>query len=452
MTYSRAFVLAILVLGGVVILVLWQLVALNRAPLPRYDEVFFHNVTHQWMETGSYLLSIRPNLYPFEIAFYGPVYFWLQAGMMQALGHGIWEFRLLNAICGLLVLGLVFLFAQRLGVKKEYSLLGILFLLLDPTYSEILHSGRMDLVAVFLALLGIWVLQKHSQRGTALLLGALLFGVSLVTTPRIVFLLPWVLWEVYRNSAGKACMLRGASLLILFLPLGLWVLCKVGIVQYWEIMSHPIIAGHIGADLSVKKTFFRYAYQIPLVILWGASVLHFCWHALQRSRSMPSTLWGVHTSIVLFLLLVAERAPYTAMVMPLMLLVVLAFVNRLLTHKRKRSLRWLFRAISGLVVVQFAIVLGSFVVQLWGESAQWRARSEASFSLPSVDAKRIYSVPLYYHHIVAAGKEFRFADDPTETMPDRAMVLRNKPLQYGDWRDHFPVFTQTYNPVWEPVD
>lgn len=286
-----------------------------------YDEVFFHSVTTAVMETGKYTLTAAPDLYQHEILFYGPVYFQVQAFIMKFLGTGIWQFRLLNMLCGFGVLGIIALLLKHFGVPKKAILLAVLFLLLENVFGQVLHSARMDFVALFLILGGIYSTliaikqTKDQAKWLYQLAGALLVGLALITTPRIVFLLPLYALVLLSTANYRSI---AVLLVVAFSPLAYWVFIRVGFSDYLAMFQHPVIAGHIGSGFGLSSL-FRQWYNVPLVLFWLWTLVRFI-----RSKVEDATkryfLIGLHASIVLFVVLIKEQAPYSAMLNAMLVL------------------------------------------------------------------------------------------------------------------------------------
>ncbi len=419
-----------------------------------YDEVFFHSVTKAWLETGKYTLTAAPELYGHEILFYGPVYFWLQAGILKILGIGIWQFRLLNVLGGFSVLMLCYGWLKQQGLKQNLALLVPAILLLDNLFGNILHSGRMDFVALALAMGGVYCIDNGKTK-LYLYLGVILVSLALITTPRMIFMLPFFalcLWSKVKKEDWS--LLKFAFLgAITFVPWGLWVIVKVGLVEYISMFQHPIITEHIGSKSS-WRSFIRYWYHIPLLILWLVSVYRLTVTSFQKKfQDLNFSELGIHLSIILFWLLVQEKAAYSAMLLPLLWLVTFPLLNdkraiSLSQNGNRKSLIF-----PSMVTVQVLLLLGIFLFKTWATAKTWEERNPLGIALnyPNSNAV-VYSEAPYYFHILSDGRDFRFARWHDLHCQGESMGLFNEGPKSMGWQSYLSTLRTGYHPVWRKLN
>lgn len=180
-----------------ILFVLYHLFTLDISPIPWFDETFFASITSSYTNSGKFLLSIAPYQYSGELFIYGPIYFWTTSFVTQILGFSIFSFRLTGLIAGF---ACIFLFYKIMNLYIEKRIL--LFLItaafaLDSLFNSNMHTGRMDSLALFFALLSIYLYLKASIKReyiksplyAAWVFSGFFFSLALLTTPRIGILL-----------------------------------------------------------------------------------------------------------------------------------------------------------------------------------------------------------------------------------------------------------------------
>lgn len=177
--------------------VLFHLFTLDISPIPWFDETFFASITSSYTNSGKFLLNIAPYQYSGELFLYGPLYFWTTSLVTQILGFNIFSFRLTALVAGF---ACIFLFYKIVNIYINKRIL--LFLItaafsLDSLFNSNIHAGRMDSLALFFALLSIYLFLKASNRRKynksplylIWIFSGLFFSLALLTTPRIGVLL-----------------------------------------------------------------------------------------------------------------------------------------------------------------------------------------------------------------------------------------------------------------------
>ena len=400
-----------------------------------YDEVFFHSVTAAVMETGKYTLTAAPDLYQHEILFNGPLYFQAQAFIMKFLGTGIWQFRLLNMLCGFGVLGIIALLLKHFRVPKKAILLAVLFLLLENVFGQVLHSARMDFVALFLILGGIYSTlvaskqNKDQAKWLYHLAGALSVGLALITTPRIVFLLPlYALVLLSTANYRSIAVLLG----IAFSPLAYWVFIRVGFSDYLAMFQHPVVAGHIGSGFGLSSL-FRQWYNVPLVLFWLGTLVKFFRSKIEIAPKRYFLI-GLHASIVLFVVLIKEQAPYSAM-LNAMLVLCITTSHILIPHLSSLipNLSSLIPNPSSLIPNLSSLILLSlpiFTAKTIALGYTWQERNPKSTlaQIMHIDKKKVYADPQFYYALRERGIAFEFLEHHKEEPLNGQVIIAQKPI------------------------
>ncbi len=167
---------------------------LNISPLPWYDEVDFASITHSYAQNKSFTCSANDLYFPVkgtEVLYYGPVYFVLTGIITKLFGFGIFQFRVLNFVSGIVCVYLFIKLFERLSGKQctpVNKLIIALLMVSDYTYMQDMHSGRMDLLALMLVLIGLLLADSSSRRiWLNFSLSGFFIAAALLTTPRVYF-------------------------------------------------------------------------------------------------------------------------------------------------------------------------------------------------------------------------------------------------------------------------
>lgn len=331
----------------IVIGVLGNLYSLNLSPLPWFDEAFFADVSMSVAEHGKPELTLYSNLKPMRINAYGPVYFYLQAGLIKVFGLDIFWFRLVNYLAGL---GCVVMLTKILRLYfSPSSRFFECLLLFDPIFIQNIHSGRMDMLAMLFGMGSLYVLlkTKSSFKLSYTIFAGLLLGIAYLTTPRMIFFaLPVGIYVFIRLGLFHALVFSITSSFIV-LP---YIIIEFGsIISYFRsFLETPVYFSHIGV---VSKTgeVFRYWHHglIYIILIVNGVVLATKLKEKQRIFFI-GFLWLV---VLLFHLLVIEKGPYSAMVIPFYYLLIAISLGLLYEFK---WIKW--ATISSLCITGFVFL------------------------------------------------------------------------------------------------
>ena len=119
-----------------------------------------------------------PGSFPYVLNPYGPVAYLLAAAAMKLVGVSLFGPRLLVLLAGIGVALLIVQISKAHGVRIEIAFLFGFFYLCSPILWEWLPILRVDLWAVFLTLLGLYVFQAYPRRWP---IAAIIFALALLT-------------------------------------------------------------------------------------------------------------------------------------------------------------------------------------------------------------------------------------------------------------------------------
>lgn len=395
-----------------------HLVTLALHPLPWFDEVFFADVSDSLTRFGRFDLKMAPNVYKQEILFYGPVYFGLQSLVIKLFGLHAFSFRMLNFVSGL---GLAWLVGRFL-FKREKSLLlmalASLLMLADPVFGQNMHSGRMDLTAVFFAFWGFSLaFDKEDHLPTPLqsVWIGLIWALAFLTTPRIVFVLipAFGLFFFQRSISVTWKSFFWLSLAFIFPVLG-WIFIKVGgLSAYFGQFSHNNLSHHIGPQGGGFQ-WIRYSWYIPyyLGLLAVALDMWLGWWQAKRVSALELFYLAV---AALFYVLVVEMGPYSAMVLPFYILLLFSHKWNL---KFVASQPWSPLFSIGLLLVFVGLFFAKAAVILATKDSRTDQPVDAFISSYNMKGKKVVASFEYYYALQQQGAQY-YAYELALAMSDR---------------------------------
>ncbi len=176
------WVIASLVVAGFIM-------TLNRAPRVWSDEVLYASIARSIEHDGSGVPSMLEGSEALvdHQRFYGPLYFQLAAASFRLFGFSIASFRVVSLLGTLLVALAGATMVRAFGGGADRQGWAFTLLVLTPELGTAATNGRMDGLAVGLALLGLAMVVRGLLRGgswtSGCMAGLLLAGAAL-TTPR----------------------------------------------------------------------------------------------------------------------------------------------------------------------------------------------------------------------------------------------------------------------------
>lgn len=258
-------------IGLTIIYLLLHLATLSLSPLPWFDEVSFASIANSFRKAGTlYQEAISVNTVG-ENSMYGPIYFAVQALVLRMAGWSIFAFRFTNFLFGIVNLLLMYRIALQLKLSSKTAILLVALIALEPAYNQILHSGRMDYLAMTFVFSAIWqhlVSREKNTNGIAngLWVGALL-SAAMLTTPRTLFAFSFFvvvgLYDVLTTQGRIRSQLLvryvsiAVSASVLYL---LWIYLKFGGMEqyvYKNYTSNQIMKDHIGFKLSEMRVNYK---------------------------------------------------------------------------------------------------------------------------------------------------------------------------------------------------
>jgi len=392
---------------GIVAWLMYHFITISFSPLPWFDEVFFADLSASVHSTGKLYLemSIRPEYQLTEVLYYGPVYFYVQAALINIFGLNLYTIRLLNLLSGMALI-MLFLYAiYKMRVEKTMGLTLLILLLTDTIFQSNMHSGRMDLFCMFLFFSAFFILILNKNLIFSLLAGVL-FACAYLTTPRCGFyllslFLVFVFQIVKKDEPITHIILRYLILSISFsLPVLGWILFKFGSIEGYisYMISDPVIQSHLGIKIFPNK------HQIPAII----SAFSLFLISLKYTKA-PDLCFVFILLIIIHLFFIKEVGPYSAMIMPVIYSSIILSVSKL---KNTTPIHKLLGTVVLLILIVINISLFSFKAAVLFAGKDNRDMKEVTKELTRITFKdKIVLADYKYYYIVnSLGGRFRSYD------------------------------------------
>ncbi len=388
-------------------LLLLSFFTLNISPLPWYDEIDFSSITQGYINNKTFTCTANDLYFPVkgpEVLYYGPVYFVLNSAIVKWLGFGIAQFRVLNFFSGIACIFLFIKLFGRLSGKTytaENRAVFALLMLSDYTWTQDMHSGRMDLLALMFVLTGL-LFADPAARKTWLnfFLSGFFIAIALLTTPRIYFIvLPYYLYLLYTYFVTRekrilvAIICAGCTTSAFYL---FWVLFKFGSVREFIDYLHLPSTGSAG-------DFFTPNLPIPphQVIYYGLLLLMLLFAGLKKYKmlAVPENSISLAT-ILLFVALAGGSDIYMCLITGFMYILIMNLAGTMANGKNL-ALALLLIINFGLAGYKYFIVLRDYK----GRSAAGLDKWMKKMILPG---SKVVADDKYYYAVIKAGSEFQY--------------------------------------------
>jgi hypothetical protein len=289
--------------------VLFNLFTLIISPIPWNDEIYFADLSLSLSQNKGFVNTILPMENPPFVYIYGPIYFFIQAALIKLFGLNIFLFRLVNFISSV---GILWILNRYFKVNK----LLIFLLATSPLFIQNAHSGRMDLLATFFALMG-YVPFGGNIRVTLTKIGiaSFFFLLAFLTSPRVAFLFPglYVLLLADFKLNFKYLCLALIPVVTVILGLISWSLFTTGNLfgAYLPIFQSNIAQS---SDLHIGVSFNRGHIDdlISIFLVFFGIVFYI------KNRNL--LILSMLINFTFFSIFVKEIGPYGAMVIPFLVI------------------------------------------------------------------------------------------------------------------------------------
>lgn len=362
----------------------YQLLMLPAAVLPWFDEVVFASIAHSFITKGELTAEVaRVALDGLPFKIYGFLAFILPGIGMQYLPP-IWGYRICIWLFGIGVLW---------ACMRVLRLPGWLVVLIsmDPFFQLSLHSGRMDMQALYLALLAWGAYHRSMKQIKWQWWVSVVMLLAILTTPRVFVLLLPCLWLALYYRQWRV-----------FVPLVVgyvfWIALAFGSFKaYWLHYMHDfaLLRNYVGASGYVP----RHQYLLLACCTWAVA------YVLMKEKSLPKhRFWGwALWSILLFHVLVYDYGLYSVFLLPLYYLLIFYGVEQLPSQWKR--LCWIV-----LLLWNGGYTLAK-QIQLWASAPLRDYRPFHTFISMHIPAgSRVVSEAMSYYALLEAGADLQLID------------------------------------------
>lgn len=296
-----------------------------------------------------------------EKLMYGPIYFVWQAMLAGMFGLNMFTFRITALLFGFVNLYLVYKICKKLGFTILATVLTVAIVALDPSYNQFLHSGRMDMITIFLFLFSYLVFAQDDYRGRSyvwhgLVTGALL-ACAMLTNPRISFTFAFYACYFFydlvskRAPAGKVVVKYGMVALALLAIYGAWIFGKFGSLHNFVATNYTnskVMKDHVGFTLKEMKP-----NQSLLLIAYAFFSMMLVWRKRKEGNNTELLLLTVPV-VIGFMVVVSGgiTGRYYASVAPFTTLLIIGGTVNAVGGKVYRAIAW---SIAGLFALAFIL-------------------------------------------------------------------------------------------------
>lgn len=344
--------------GVIVLVTLTVNIEIIRTFPAWFDEAFMANISFNFATGNGRTLDLIPGYRDGEINIYGPVYFYLQALLINIFGLHDIVFRAPNVISAYVSIALFALVLRNNRVGHSFCLIFVVLAVVDISISRNMLSGRMDMLAVMfvmtaLALTNSRRFKSGSEGAAEWSLVGVSSALAYLTTPRAVFLLPVVLivggcllYQEARTGSLRQSAFKLVSALAAFLiPVLLWVIYVGGFAAYIKMFtSSNDVMAHFGT------AFFRNFYDnIAIAIMLVLAIKEF-----SLFRRSPLIV-GLFTNYLAFSLFVVGGDIYQGMIMPFVLAAIATLSGRTVMSSLYKYALFVIIALPGAALLSLRV-------------------------------------------------------------------------------------------------
>jgi 4-amino-4-deoxy-L-arabinose transferase-like glycosyltransferase len=405
----------------------YQFFSLDIQPIPWFDETFFASIAHHLWQYNTLVPEIAATaMNQKPIFIYGPLYFKLTALSFEWFGFGIWQFRMVAMLFGLGTIAIILRIKNQVLNEKQFvkkDMLWALLLLTDPFLNLSMHEGRMDLVALFFVLLGIFfftVAVQKQQKGYFVLVG-ICMALGLLTTPRVGFIVlafagvGCYLW-LHNKIDWKAVVRMKFPAMILY---GSWINSCGGFRKFIEIYfgafdnsnTQNTITNYLFSNLYVPKHEYVLIATVLLVI------------GISRVKTNPFfnhfVCWIALSSVVLFYLLIKDWGPYSVFILPFYYLLLMGF-------QQQETTKWIHTVILTVLLTFNLGYFGLKAIQTILSAPERNPKLAYDFVRQYIPkGSKVIGDATYYYAVVQNGSSYEYIDKYA-TLTLREESLRTK--------------------------
>lgn len=262
-----------------------------------------------------------------EALSYGPVYFVLNSFIYHLFGSGIYQARILTLIAGFALTVLLWKASKQIPI-----LWAALFMLTDPFFSNAMHEGRMEILALMFAFGAVLFCEKKG--GISYLFAAFLMALAMLTTPRIIIvLIPFLAIKLQELQKKEIKWISFTIfLLVLIVSYMIWIYWAFGSIHDWLAYYKTVLRGnneaphgYLGGNFYIPKHEYLLLFFTLLFIVVG--IMKY------RKKYFTKHIFLALATILLFYIFIYDWGVYSVLIIPFFYLIIFHGFNALLTKR-----------------------------------------------------------------------------------------------------------------------
>ncbi len=352
---------------------------IEKYMVPWFDEVFYADVSLDFLNNGTFFCRVDAPRTTLEVLIYGPVYFVMSAFSFHCFGVGMWQFRWIGLLSAFVIFAILVKKLSK-GTSALYAFLFLILIATDRVVNFNMHSGRMDMLAMFFLLISVLLFSHKEQSNFSYkdVLSGLFLALAALTTIRILFFLPFVIFLPFLQPDRRVRMrlfIRLTTVVVVLIIAYInWIYYAYGsvkgMIEYMNKMSASLVNQHFsGFPGNIFDKLFRKWYEAPKFLAFYISVIYL----FRKGKFAGDIVLSFFVLLTMgFILLVDEVGPYRAMVFPFVYFVILYAVFQFQSSIENKRKKYLFYAIYLFIVVVNIIFISARYAVIWGS---WRATS-----------------------------------------------------------------------------
>lgn len=399
----------------------YHILTIDISPMPWFDETYFASMTLHFQKTGEFMPQIGPMLeyfYPQSKA-YGPAYFLVVASSFKLFGFGMIQMRMPGLLFGFLSLLLIYKILSLSNIWAGFKNFVFILTLFDPIYLQNIHSARMDSMALFFVLSGIYFLLRAVNHDNLFFyVGCgLSFGIALLTTPRIAVsmigpVVALILFFFSKPTVKQFCLSLLVAVFIAALY-SIWVFWGFGgyqqAYQYFFGKPKEVLYFKSLADGYISYKKYIPLFQIPVLVILAV----FISLTVYYRRAMVWIFWISMFNLVAFYTLVNDTGIYSIFSMPWVYICLACIGQSLATFPFQVKL--LKVGMICLTILNVSIfTLKNTVIWMFAASRNTEVvQKQISERIPK--GSKVIGDEAYYYFIMKAGSDFQYLDRGAST-------------------------------------
>jgi hypothetical protein len=303
------------------------------------------------------------------------------------------------------------------GVEKAMF---ALLMLSDYTFTQDMHSGRMDLLALLFVLIGLlWADTWSPKTIRNFFLSGFFIAAGLLTTPRVYFLvLPYFGYLIYlyfktgRKQIAAGIVVATITAVLLYMS---WIWGKFGGVhEYIAYLNTPTTIFNTAAgDFFLMNTSIPGYQAIYYVILLVLGI----WVGIKKYKVLLLPETGISLcTIALFLLVAGGSLIYMCFITGFIYILAANF-SQVLTGKKNWTLTLLLVLNFGMLGYKYIVLLSDYRERSPQELGKWMERTIKPGAKVVADDK-------YYYAVIDARSKFQYYERGG-TVKERALYHKN---------------------------